>query len=102
MKKSSFKGHFEIKDACTYTGIHFPFSVHPLNVRKKGRQITQNFLEPSKGLWNQFSLPTYLLVGGVRAEDEAVHGVVLALGPRHVRQPLRSQGGPLQRVRHHL
>ena len=45
---------------------------------------------------------SYLLVRGVRAEDEAVDGVVLALGPRHVRQPLRRQRRPLQRVRHHL
>ena len=45
---------------------------------------------------------SYLLVGGVGAEDQAVDGVVLALGPRNVRQPLRGQGGPLQRMRHHL
>ena len=42
-----------------------------------------------------------LLVRGVRAQDEPMDGIVLALGPGHVGQPLGGEGGPLQGVGHH-
>jgi len=40
-----------------------------------------------------------LLVRGVRAKDQAMNGVVLALGSRHVGQPLSCQAGPFLKIK---
>jgi hypothetical protein len=40
-----------------------------------------------------------LLVRGMRAKDQAMNGVVLALGSRHVGQPLSCQTGPFLQAR---
>lgn len=41
-----------------------------------------------------------LFVGGVRTQNQAVYRVVFTLWSCNVRQPLRSQRRPLERVRH--